>query len=918
MLTTTVDETETFEEGDIRNSLRVGARMMRMDAYAPAAHEPEEEEIDWGADEDTLSVQLEPQFEIDEIEPGEFEGIKRVDLPVIYQVTELPDIEALRQFAASPEAERTVSFHKNKDAPDTEGDFCNMTLRAACHKYLKNIKYNPEVPIQFKRCLKGQMLVDKKVIKASRLYAYSDNLEYPYSITQLPKILKEIAFGKRFIQNDDAAAYHRIVMGLPEATNNLREMCQEIVENKNAVYQTIKDQIQNRRPHIGIAAIKEAIHAISNGQALTTTKKNLCQGDDGDIGEWLTRFERANRHTTRAICSNEKALFGIELIKAHYPKKHKKIYKDYDDNGVPRKLTKPKWVEIDVDLNKTMRSFFCQETEALGLEKKMDFFAKHGITSGPPIHDDLPCVFPENFSLDELSQALTDVVQTVPNYENALVKSEEYPTHKYSIGVKTDLEAAETVYNLYPHWVTCGGDLWVFDDEIGIWSHTQETHYKIIKRYDEHLYKYTEKQTKDGPTLVRSSTESWGSNVHMTDRCLKWLKARNVNERWLEEMEHTSRGKLLYKNGYYDMETGEFHDRFDPKIFFPYRIMDDYMEADDNEDRYAQSIKERIFVKPLGEAVAETLIYIISRAIAGDNVIMGQVPFCLGAGRAGKSATMQIISCSFQDYIGSFNGECLKYNNNSGGDEAQRLRWMKLHRWKRLVFSTEIAMKCDLDANVIKKMTGRGDKITARFHGKNEGSFCPQFMPFICANDLPKIYPFGKEMVDRTTYIFEYIKEFVDNPVTLLQLKRDPNLEKEMKTIDFQRAFRRLIFDSYQDYMKNGEPEIPTSIKENQENWMPTENEILTKFLLYYNITDNQDDWVANSDLNTWIKDKTDDSVTLKKLKAELKRHCVTNQIQVDTNFLKRSGGPPERGIRGISVIQISQPDDNGDIYFIS
>ena len=250
------------------------------------------------------------------------------------------------------------------------------------------------------------------------------------------------------------------------------------------------------------------------------------------------------------------------------------------------------------------------------------------------------------------------------------------------------------------------------------------------------MHKYTEKQTKDGPTLVRPQNR--GSNVHMTDRCLKWLKARNVNERWLEEMEHTSRGKLLYKNGYYDMETGKFHDRFDPKIFFPYGIMDDYMEADDNEDRYAQSIKERIFVKPLGEAVAETLIYIISRAIAGDNVIMGQVPFCLGAGRAGKSATMQIISCSFQDYIGSFNGECLKYNNNSGGDEAQRLRWMKLHRWKRLVFSTEIAMKCDLDANVIKKMTGRGDKITARFHGKRR-VICPQFMPFICANDLPKI-----------------------------------------------------------------------------------------------------------------------------------------------------------------------------------
>ena len=97
---------------------------------------------------------------------------------------------------------------------------------------------------------------------------------------------------------------------------------------------------------------------------------------------------------------------------------------------------------------------------------------------------------------------------------------------------------------------------------------------------------------------------------------------------------------------------------------------------------------------------------------------------------------------------------------------------------------------------------------------------------------------------------------------------------------------------------------------------MPTENEILTKFLLYYNITGNQDDFVANSDLETWIKDKVEDSVSLKKLKAELKRHCETNQIEVNTNSQKRSGGTNKRGIKGISVIQIGQPDDNGDIYF--
>ena len=41
------------------------------------------------------------------------------------------------------------------------------------------------------------------------------------------------------------------------------------------------------------------------------------------------------------------------------------------------------------------------------------------------------------------------------------------------LGVKSDLEAAQRVMELYPNWVCCNEVLYVFDDKTGMWSDKQ-------------------------------------------------------------------------------------------------------------------------------------------------------------------------------------------------------------------------------------------------------------------------------------------------------------------------------------------------------------------------------------------------------------------------------------------------------------
>ena len=144
---------------------------------------------------------------------------------------------------------------------------------------------------------------------------------------------------------------------------------------------------------------------------------------------------------------------------------------------------------------------------------------------------------------------------------------------KHELGVKDDLEAAQMIVKLYPHWKYCEKVLYVFDNKTGMWSDDENIHHTIITQFKEDLYYLTYKDE----CWVRTR-KSYGSNSALMSSCIKLLKTQCTDNEWFKQNQNTSLGKLLFKNGYLNLRTNEFTESFNPEIVFFALINIDYDE----------------------------------------------------------------------------------------------------------------------------------------------------------------------------------------------------------------------------------------------------------------------------------------------------------------------------------------------------
>ena len=133
------------------------------------------------------------------------------------------------------------------------------------------------------------------------------------------------------------------------------------------------------------------------------------------------------------------------------------------------------------------------------------------------------------------------------------------------LGVKSDLEAAQKVIELYPHWVSCDQVLFVFDKRTGMWSDKSNVHFSVLSELEEHLHLLTwnEKNME-----WKRNTKSYGNDSVLAKNMMPFLHSMCIDNNWILKNATTSLGKLLFKNGYFDLTTAVymFHKEFDPVI----------------------------------------------------------------------------------------------------------------------------------------------------------------------------------------------------------------------------------------------------------------------------------------------------------------------------------------------------------------
>ena len=459
-------------------------------------------------------------------------------------------------------------------------------------------------------------------------------------------------------------------------------------------------------------------------------------------------------------------------------------------------------------------------------------------------------------------------------------------SHETFNAVENDLDAVKKLYKLYPHFVYCQGELFVFSFKNGLYSNDKTSFLSIIQLHEVYLHTlvYSEKEQD----WVKNERVSYGNTVSLMEKLIPLLKTMNVNNDWLKIQESTSLGKLLFKNGYYDFKEGLFYSNekygYNPKILFVFCVPHNFEELNEDDIIYMNTIKTRIFHNPLDEELGNYMILNLARGLSGE--IMKRFIFCLGGTNGGKSILTDAISLSCGDYAGVFNAENLAYRQSSS-DEGAQLRWALLLRFKRIIMSNEIKngdgeKPIALNSNMMKKCSSGGDALIGRTHCKEEQSFIPHFLTVCFANDIPNIKPYD-DAINGRLKVISFNKTFVTEVSNQFELKMDIDIKDELKTIRFQRCFMMLLLQYYADWndlkKKEGYIEFePIAVTNGKKAWIKESEGFLVTFFKDFEITSNENDKVKSSDIDEWIK-QTKLLVSMTKFSIELKKYMIINNF---------------------------------------
>ena len=469
--------------------------------------------------------------------------------------------------------------------------------------------------------------------------------------------------------------------------------------------------------------------------------------------------------------------------------------------------------------------------------------------------------------------------------KNALIDS-VIDCGKELIGIRDgdEDEAAKVILQNHPDWKYCNQTLYVHNQNDGMWSSNRCVQDLIISQFSDQLDILTaDKKSKTGRNYSKCTKKCQGiySKLHQY----------TLDDNWIERTENSSRGFLLYKNGYYDLIKDIFYNsddnKYDPNIVFMYKIDHDYCKPNESDLLYIDSIKERLFLQSLGEEQGNYLLQLLSRGISGEK--MKRMFFGLGPSNSGKSIISRAISLSCGQYVGNFNEENLSTENKSA-DEAQRLRWAFLLKNKRIILSNEMTTKVKLDGNMIKKISSGGDSLIGRVHGGLKTSYVPQFLTIIFANDIPEIIPYD-DAVDKRLIVGSFNKCFVSNPSNNLELQKDDLLENEMTTMKFQQAFLNLLITTYIKHVNNGFIDnIPDKIHEAKLDWIGVNSKqddqrfsSIIEFQDHFEFTNEITDFTAIYSILAWISCHCK-GISSKKFIIEMKKYCsIYNYNNIET-----------------------------------
>lgn len=509
----------------------------------------------------------------------------------------------------------------------------------------------------------------------------------------------------------------------------------------------------------------------------------------------------------------------------------------------------------------------------------------------------------EKFILDKIGIKIKLKIKPFTKYLNI-----DYSNNNQTDELIDDDYACKIFYNLIDNYIiSCKSEIIVFDEDTGIWANDDRTLWRYVHKHKKNL-------VFKAMTMFGEKTYDYGGNHSNIKKMLKFLPNYcEIDDNFWNNYIDTSKGKLLFKNGYYDFHTNTFTKEFNPNIVFHTRINRNFNLNVPQKyiDKVHKSLFEDPFLEEEQKVMSKYMKISLARGMAGD-YLYKVCYFLIGLKDSCKGVLYEALKSTFENYISTFNGACLYYNKINT-DEAKKLSWLMDIAYSRITFASEPRIEKDvsIDTSLLKALSSGGDPHICRKNNKDEIELKNRATLMLLCNDCPSLKPADEAVVGRLNYIELKCRFLPEKEITNTRFQRlaDDNIKIDFKQInELKDALMLILINAYQEFLKDGH-HIPNEVLKAKDEWLDNEYTLKSILQKRFIFTSKYDDYVSVKNINEYLMPHRS-KLLMSDKKISLELNNLTGFQYSGTTDIDRNKIRIRRGIKEIPDKECEDYDD--------
>ena len=297
-------------------------------------------------------------------------------------------------------------------------------------------------------------------------------------------------------------------------------------------------------------------------------------------------------------------------------------------------------------------------------------------------------------------------------------------------------ERAEIICNkLKVYLFNLDNQLYIFNKELVIYKKIQEDLFKkddfIISKITKYIDESIKNLTEQEKLLLKLTHGKLYNKICENSTVIRSLPQIRSQLIKYESPFKPDFEQIHFKNGYFDLRTGEFKNRVAGQCYIRNYINRDFEPSSDEKINEMNKIMKQIYPN---EADYQTMLFILGSAITGKATKLQKILFLLGEGSAGKSTIMEIAQKALGCYFETLPDTAFS-ESSSGKDKCFSTFYD--NDSIRIIWTNE-PKTSKMDTSIFKKFC-EGFIRGVLLYKNGTHDFIHHGLPIFTANEMPNI-----------------------------------------------------------------------------------------------------------------------------------------------------------------------------------